>query len=83
MIGDDRAVVLHSGTNSYTRDIDEANRRIKAGQRQSWCGICGRWRWPDEKCCDSTRLSKRAFDKLVRDTAKYAIHISKEPADGQ
>ena len=29
---------------------DDARRRMKAGQRQVFCLLCKRWKWPDELC---------------------------------
>lgn len=34
---------------TYLDAHDDAERRMKAGQRQAQCGCCGLWRWPDEK----------------------------------
>lgn len=28
----------------------DADRRIKRGERQIWCRLCLRWKWPDTLC---------------------------------
>lgn len=31
-------------------DFDEVDRRMQAGEKQSWCATCQRWKWADERC---------------------------------
>ncbi len=37
-------------TLGYMAAIDYANRRIKRGEKQTWCKTCERWQWRDERC---------------------------------
>lgn len=48
----------------------EADRRHKAGQRQSWCVKCGLWRWPDEECCDGERITQADFKRREKQLSK-------------
>lgn len=54
-------------TTSYSAAYEDAERRLRAGQRQVWCLSCRLWRWPDEVCClGASRLSLRAFRAALR-----------------
>lgn len=36
----------------YMYAADDAEKRMRRGQRQGYCSLCERWRWPDhQKAC--------------------------------
>ncbi len=35
---------------SYIGGIADAEKRLKKGQRRTYCVTCERWRWADEQC---------------------------------
>lgn len=37
-------------TLGYLQAHFDAERRIKRGERQVFCKVCQKWRWPDELC---------------------------------
>lgn len=46
----------------------DADRRHKAGERQLWCGACGKWVW-EEHVSDEHRprcVTKHGFDEMVK-----------------
>lgn len=53
------------GCSPYIQQAIEAERRLRAGERQLYCGSCGRWVWPDE-CEHASRLTEREFRRLAR-----------------
>ena len=53
----------------YVARALEAERRIRRGERQVYCGMCVRWRWPEE-CSHSGRLSAREFAAMVRQSQR-------------
>ena len=34
----------------YTEAHADAGRRLKAGERQQYCGACMRWQWAHQQC---------------------------------
>lgn len=43
----------------------------KAGLRQSKCSVCGKWRFPQENCCNGAkRYTAAAWRKLEREAKK-------------
>ena len=59
----------------YVTHAVEAQRRIRQGERQLYCGMCARWRWPEE-CEHAGRLTGREFAALER-------RAKRELSDGQ
>ena len=54
----------------YVRRALEAQRRIRRGERQLYCSMCGGlWRWPEE-CGHRDRLTPRQFAALARLSAR-------------
>jgi len=58
----------------YVTRAEDAQRRIRRGERQLYCVACGGlWRWPEE-CSHPNRLSPRQFAAVVRQNAR-AVEI--------
>lgn len=34
----------------YSTWHDDAERRMKRGQKSKYCSVCERWRWKDKRC---------------------------------
>lgn len=53
---------------SYTESVADADRRMKAGQKQVYCCKCRLWVWPDQVAYEhkESTLNKRQFDDLAR-----------------
>lgn len=69
---------IHLCVTSYGAWLDECKERTKRGEKQLHCGLCGKWRWPGE--CEHDRsemLDTRAFNRMVRETAK-AVRAERE-----
>ena len=65
---------VHIGRIEYVSRALEAQRRIRRGERQLYCSMCGGlWRWPEE-CSHSGRLSPKQFAAVVRQNAR-AVEI--------
>ena len=61
---------VHIGRIEYVSRALEAARRIRRGERQLYCSMCGgKWRWPEE-CSHSGRLSAREFAAMVRQSQR-------------
>lgn len=67
-----RMRLAHVGTNSYTRWIEDCERRYKAGQRQSVCTQCGLWKWPDEYCCGKERWTAKQHAQEIKKAERDA-----------
>lgn len=52
-------------TTDYTEQAMEADRRLRRGERQLYCGVCQKWRWPEE-CDHPGRMTEREFKAMVR-----------------
>lgn len=48
----------------YIEKQIEAERRIKAGERQRYCGTCRLWQWDDE-CDHPGKLTQREFEMMA------------------
>jgi len=53
----------------YVEAALEAERRLRRGDRQFWCGTCNCWRWPEE-CVHAGRLTEKAFKAWVKSLEK-------------
>ncbi len=60
---------VHICTLDYTEAFLEAERRLRRGDRQRYCGTCGLWVWP-EACDHPGRLTERAFKALAARRAR-------------
>jgi len=49
----------------YVTRHNEAQRRLRRGERQVFCPTCERWRWPEE-CCHPGRLTAEGFAQALR-----------------
>ena len=59
----------------YVTRAEDAQRRIRRGERQLYCSQCGgKWRWPEE-CSHSGRLSAREFAAMVRQSQREVEKI--------
>ena len=56
---------------SYSAWMEDADRRHRRGERQLYCGACGKWRWPDE-CGHEGRLTGRQFNALCKRAEREA-----------
>lgn len=53
--------------NSYGAWIEDWERRHRAGQRQVYCAVCGKWRWPDEVGPKARTVTAKQFAKLAKE----------------
>ena len=53
---------LYKGMGYVEAHLD-AERRKRMGQRQTLCGGCNRWKWPDEQCNHFTPRAEPAERK--------------------
>jgi hypothetical protein len=44
----------------------DAERRHKAGQKQVWCSICGKWRWPNQVGPGARTMTYKQFNVHLR-----------------
>lgn len=49
----------------------DAERRLRHGERQLWCGPCDGWVWPDH-CEHPGRLTSKEHAAMLRSAKKYA-----------
>lgn len=49
----------------YVEEAMEAERRLRKGDRQLWCGTCNKWGWI-ETCDHPGRMTVREFDAEAR-----------------
>ena len=56
----------------YLQWHEWASVQHKAGLRQRWCPVCGKWFYPQEDCGHdkSKRLTQKQFKKLERKVAE-------------
>jgi hypothetical protein len=59
---------------SYTEAALDAERRLRKGDRQLYCGECARWRWPEE-CAHEGRLTELQFKAW---TARIAREVEQQ-----
>jgi hypothetical protein len=55
----------HLCTLDYVEQAMAAEKRLRKGDRQLYCGTCRKWRWPEE-CDHPGRLTGRQFDALAK-----------------
>lgn len=54
-----RGMVYLDAPTSYGGWIDDCQARVKRGEKQLYCGDCGKWRWPGECEHDRTKMLTR------------------------
>jgi len=52
--------------NSYAAHIEDANARLKRGQRQHYCFATGRWEWGTDCGCRPMIFSMAALEGYAR-----------------
>ena len=62
-------MIVHLCTLDYTEKAMEAERRLKNGEQQYYCGNCNRWVWPEE-CQHEGRLTVKEFNAEWKRSAK-------------
>ena len=56
---------------SYSQAEEEWRRRYRAGERQVYCGVCGKWQFPDG-CKHEGKLTTRQFNAMQRKLEKLS-----------
>lgn len=55
--------------NSYGAAIDDANARMKRGERQLYCWKCDLWRWPGQ-CKHKHKMTYQALRRFYKQVEK-------------
>lgn len=50
----------------------------KGGLRQSCCTRCGKWRFPQETCCNAPRLTSKEHKRMLKESEAMANEWEKQ-----